>query len=527
MDALGLPRRLHRLHEFQFENQWYIADLDEGIVLPAPEPMRQILHLCESHTRKEILEKLRDTFDRGYLERIFLLLEALDMRGYLFSSVNETQSTISSKRLHLCVSPNFLLFKPQTGFITRWVHYNLLTALTKYADVSLILPKLSGDLGEETLFPSEGVERVPVSEWSMRCILQAVPSDCDGVLLLSPLSTIDLMWYRHVDLPVVSYIQNETLSWRTSVNVLIQHASVMREFDAITGDAPWILSFLRDVVEEVPPFTLILPGTDNLPAPPKLDKDSFRKELQARFTYKTVGEKLVGLSLDLSEVRWRLMIPELCLSHQNWTFISLHSLTKPFIGDRLQNLLWLDLTSHHDLMVLNAFLSRMDAFIYQNAPGIPVLPLLMALNAGCFCVVLGEFHGLIGERDALPHLTFLESYATAGNLSDALVSHLKEERVKREPISFSWMESARTLVQVFHRCHGNRFDRKLRYVNVNPVFKYHYVKSRGAIEVAAFLLPDLSNVSFESALKLTMEREFSSNEIQTVLKYMCLNRGEK
>ena len=31
-----------------------------------------------------------------------------------------------------------------------------------------------------------------------------------------------------------------------------------------------------------------------------------------------------------------------------------------------------------------------------------------ALNAGCFCVVLGEFHELIGERDTLPHFDFIK-----------------------------------------------------------------------------------------------------------------------
>ncbi len=56
---------------------------------------------------------------------------------------------------------------------------------------------------------------------------------------------------------------------------------------------------------------------------------------------------------------------------------------------------------------------------------------------------------------------------------------------------------------------------------MKPLFHYHYVKSEGAVESAAHLLPDFENVSLADALKWALEGKFSSNEIQVVLKRLC------
>lgn len=539
MDALHFPRHLHRLHEFHQEGQWYVADLDAGVVLPTPEPIREILTLCESCTQTEIVAELEGTFGGADLERAFLLLEALDARGFLFAGVKDILPQASAKRMHLCVSPNFLSLKPQTHFLTRWVHYNLLASLAKHADVSLILPKLRGEQEEEISFLTEAVERIPVSEWAMHALLKAVPSDCDGVLLLSPLSRQDLMWYRALEVPVISYLQSETFAWREEVNLLIQHATVMRDFDALVGDAPWLPSLYRGAVEKIPAFSPLFPGTDNLPVLSASDKAAFWEKLQDQFPDKALGrEALVGMLWGPSPAGREWLLPELCATHPNWTFVTCHPLARRFIGSRLLNLLCLDLFTHEDLMVFAAFISQMDVFIYHGAPGVPILPLLMALAADCPCLVDGEFGELVKEPALESCLSLLEPHQTVESLSAAIRLCLAKRQTPGRLGGFSWEGMAQGMVHIFQQGRARLSDKSeqalpqphsVRQLHraprdsraMKPVFHYHYVKNDGAVEVAAHLLPDFSNVSIEEALKLALGGKASPNEIQVVLKRLC------
>ena len=516
-DNLSFPRHLHRLHEFQYDGQWFVADLDAGVVLPEPEPIRQILSLCETHTHAEIVRELVPAFDRKRLEEAFLLLDAFDERGWLFADVKLLSPTIATKRLRICVSPNFLFFKQQTDFFTQWVHYHLLAALAKVADVALLLPKLQREQEAGVSFPAEAIERIPVEEWGMHAILPAIPNDCDGVLLLSPFTRQDLMWYRHVECPVVAHVQSETVTGRGAVNVLLQHATVMRDFDTLVVDALWTMAMLQGRIEKTPPFEWLLPGTDNLPLPEKMEKASFWNGLAAQFPDKQFGsEALVGINCP-SQQEW--LLPQLCASNPNWTFIAFDPLVKALVGNRLPNLLSLDIFTADDLMVFNAFVAQMDVLVYQGRLGTPILPLLMAIRAGCPCLVDGDFEQWTKMPAFASCLSPLPSGAV-GDVSEAIQRRLSTLPKDKPAVSCTWEEAAQQLVQVFQQCHQRRVT--LNYMRYSrrqkPLFHVHYVKSRPSVETAAHLLPDFANANLEDALRLALEEEISPNEVEVVLK---------
>ena len=215
------------------------------------------------------------------------------------------------------------------------------------------------------------------------------------------------------------------------------------------------------------------------------------------------------------------LLPELCATHPNWTFVTCHPLARQLIGSRLPNLLCLDLFTHEDLMVFAAFISQMDAFVYQGAPGVPILPLLMALAADCPCLVDGEFGELVKEPAFESRLSLLERGPTVESLSETIRLCLAKRPTPRQPGGFSWEGMAQGMVEVFQHCHGVRQHHRAPRDSrpMKPLFHYHYVKSEGAVEVAAHLLPDFSNVNLEAALKLALKGQFSPNEVQVVKTY--------
>lgn len=156
----------------------------------------------------------------------------------------------------------------------------------------------------------------------------------------------------------------------------------------------------------------------------------------------------------------------------------------------------------------------------KGAPGVPILPLLMALGADCPCLVSGGFAELAREPVFESRLFLLEKEPTVEHLSEYLHQSLAKRQMPRQPLSFSWEGMVQKMIQVFHECHSVR-QRHLSSQGeraMKPLFQYHYVKSEDAVEVAAHLLPDFSNVNFETALKLALEGEISPNEIRVVEK---------
>lgn len=529
MDPLGTPRHLHTLHEFEQEGQTYLADLEEGIVIPVSKSVREILRRCESQTRAEIVAELEDVFEKDALREAFTYLEALDARGLLFGGVAEIPSRPLGERFRLCVSPRFLLHKTETGVCVRWVHYHLISALTRHAEVALLLPKLEGEDEEDIPFlTGEDVERIPVESWAMEHLLRAAPTDCDGLLLFSPPTPQELMWYHHAEMPVVSYVQSETLASRKELNVLLQHAAAMRDCDALVTDAPWVFSAMDGIVSRFPVSVTLPPGTDDLTLPAELDRTTFLTGLQAQFPGKRLGaEAFVGVSLDRSLSRRERLLPELCLAHPDWTFVAFHPLAKTLLGSRIPNLLCLDLFTHEDLLILATFTAQMDAFAYQPGLGASALPLMMARSAGCPVVFYGEeeecgaaFGGpRRTAKPAQPQDTSVES------LSSAISACLTTRRKGAESLTTSWDTVAQRLLDVFRACLARQAGLSARCLGpTKPLFHYHYVKSSGSVEVTASLLPGFTEASVEDALKLALAGEHSENEIQAVLRHLRSRR---
>ncbi len=107
-------------------------------------------------------------------------------------------------------------------------------------------------------------------------------------------------------------------------------------------------------------------------------------------------------------------------------------------------------------MVFAAFISQMDVFVYQGGPGVPILPLLMALAADCPCLVDGEFGELVKEPGFESRLSLLENAPTIEGLSEAIRLCLANRHRPRHPGGFSWEGMAQGIVQVFQQCHGVR-----------------------------------------------------------------------
>ena len=522
MDPLALPRKLHTLHEFQQDGQRHVADLDEGIAVPITESMGEILRLCESRTRREIHGELSARISHAEILDAFGQLELLEQQGLLFGRVLDETTRPGAATPRICISPRFLLHKGGTSALARWAHYQLVFALLARAEVVLLLPELEGEDEDDIPFlTGEDIERIRPASWEMGDLLRSVPTNCDAVLLLSPLTLADLMWYTHQEVPVVSYVQGETLQSHRAKGILLQHATVARECDTLVLDAPWLAAFMQPALAQMPRTVWIPPGVEDLRLDIGLDREAFLTSLRQSMPGSVIGGgPLIGVGLAASTARREGLLADLCVEHPDRTFVTCHDLATPVYGNRIPNLISLDLRTHEDALVLATFLPYMDVFLADEEAGTPMLPIWMALDAGCPIVFCGATRALLDtpfEDNA--HYARPE-FGDVSSATERALASSTSRRARRH--SFTWDSAADRLLEVAQGARGGsdkvanaRLTRPSR-----PLFHYRQSKGDGAVANAASLLPHLRLTSKEEAIRLALQGRHSANEVELVLSYL-------
>jgi hypothetical protein len=114
------------MQQFEEGSEWFVADLDVGVTLPVPEPIRAALSLCETHSRHGLVRRLRREYPRRRIDWALEMLGLMDRRGWLFGEELRVRPARPERRLHVCVPPHFLITQGGSRPMTRWVDFRLL-----------------------------------------------------------------------------------------------------------------------------------------------------------------------------------------------------------------------------------------------------------------------------------------------------------------------------------------------------------------------------------------------------------------
>ena len=252
---MKFPRKLNRTYRFQKNNRWYVADLDNQVLLAVNEIIVSILKLCENDNKLSIISKLREMYTSEDLRSAFKQLEQFSELGVLF---NHGIPQNSAKKLPARI---FVPFREYTSVLTRFANARLIKELSNFCEVVVQIPENSvpGDfqLGDEA-----DIECVTFSKGDTLHWMLQIPPD-SGILLLNSRDSMDSLLYQHLDAPIVQYIRSAELVSKTDLDNVLNSYNLMRQKDRLIVDSIWLPIFFKkygicpDHFDFVPPGLIL------------------------------------------------------------------------------------------------------------------------------------------------------------------------------------------------------------------------------------------------------------------------------
>ena len=237
---MKFPRKLNKIYNFQKNDKWYAADLDNQVLLEVNEIIIVILDLCENHNNLSIISKLRETYTSEALRSAFKQLEDFSELGFLFTP---EVSGISDKRVKNPPSKIFVPFREYASVFTQFANALLLEELSKLCQVIVQIPEDRSR--KDVQFGNEAdIEYVTFSERDTLHWMLQIPQD-SGILLLNSRTDTDSLLYQHLDFPIVQYLRSAELVSKTSLNNVLKSYNLMMPKDRLIVDSIWLSIFLE------------------------------------------------------------------------------------------------------------------------------------------------------------------------------------------------------------------------------------------------------------------------------------------
>jgi len=532
----SFPRHLHNLYKFEDEGELYVADLVRGMVVQVDTIILDILDLCSEYTTDQILKLLAGKYSYADICNRIDQLKRFDKLGLLFSEDKVDKVTLIEKEkgLKIFVTPGALYKTGEISYTVDLQNRNLIDALIKHTEVNFYLP-----MKEESKHPGldkllskeERVTTIPFNDNRILCDVTSVPSDCDVILSLTPLDLHELSFYRYASIPVVTYIQNESLINPEAINALLARCSASREFDLMVTDASWLVSLLKPFLRDDKVFHVVLPS-------PVVD---FSEDINAAKTIvaNALGETeiaakpMVGVSSSCYPRRILETIECLSLALSDITFIGIGSdleylariLSKAFRCFGIQNT--------EDLATIPLLFRALDALIFHLEPGASTFCLFNAMSCGTTIIMVGPKNASSGMQDVTHFVEWEKSYNNNArppleNIISKIafiISHPAEktmfgEKSRKFAVSHTWQQLAHGLYGLIKRAISAKESHLWSNDKPHFLFTRQYNKAIGVIENTSFEIPGFFRCNIRDGIASSLSRDHEPWEVKVVLDYL-------
>ncbi|MCY3721518.1 MAG: hypothetical protein OXG97_04805 [Candidatus Poribacteria bacterium] len=258
---LQFPVKLNHQHRFEYNQQWYVVDLEVGEVVQIDGVIHSILDYCETCTFHELIERLKHKYPKQTLFAGIRKLERLAKLG-LVCSQNVCESILSVKNAVKTQTRLFVLHSLDATDPYLEDSWALLRAMAESVEINYALfntqelpPTLRGTNIQGFFIQTEG-------DHSLARYLAGLADSYNALLLLHGDSLKVLQLLEYIPLPVIirtsSDIQGTTAASRihgvpkveTVVNNTLALHTTMRPFDAAVIDSPWLYHIVSHLLNQ-------------------------------------------------------------------------------------------------------------------------------------------------------------------------------------------------------------------------------------------------------------------------------------
>lgn len=537
---IQLPRNLQQVHIFEEDGISYVANLQSGEVIQIDPLTADILTLCETNDNTGVLKILSDRYPEGEILEGLKTLSG-NIGKFLFEpeAVPALPHKISESRLRIFVPHGFMKYKDAMSPTLNVGIYNLLVALTKYADVFIEADNNPGLMEQREQLTALGIQFVSdLFESNKDAPIQApnrsIIESCNGILALSPHPHEELNYFRHNTIPVISHVSSDRHLREATINKVLSHHALQRNFDCICPDTPWIVEELETLTGSH--FT----GINTIPSGVDIEVYSPQNRQQAREAVASiVGEEtilampFVGLINGFQPQNSLRMIEALADFHKNVAFIILDPILSNYHSQNARNVFYINLQRPEDTVALPWIYNACEFIMFPSIIGTPFSMVIEAFACGVPALALTPTHlpkdfgncvkSIPITRDAttgkfvIPTATVSEQINKL--LGDSEMRATLSRNAREVTRNYSWDQAARHLIELFTELNEKKTQNPVpNYPDV--AFSSYYDKAQNVVKSGAMQLDGFFKHGVEEGLAQTLLAEHTPEEVRTVLHHV-------
>ncbi len=543
---IRFPRTLQQIHTFEKDGVWYVANLQTGDVIQIDDITADILALCSMHDNAGILKKLGYKYSEGQILETLKKLNS-DIETFLFEPEQNLRSTAQGK-LRIFVPYGFMKYKAILSPTTNVGIYNLLTALAKYAEVFVEIDNDDATKQQReqlmTLgiqFTSDIFELIDTTRYTAN---RFIVDGCNGILALSPHPYEELNYFRHNTIPVVSRIYSDRELRESTINKLLSHQALCRDFDSVCADTPWIANELNWLMRtqtdslrydssRIEDVHIIPNGVDTNVYSPQNRQQA--REAVASIVGETsiLNSPFVGILKGFQPQNSIGMIMELADLHRDTVFIVLDPILAQDRPQQQRNVFYINLEQPEDTVALPWIYSACEFIIFPTVIGMPFSMVLEAFACGVPGLALAST-ALTEELTAATFSVPLTRDETTGKfvISTAIISEqinaLLDNPEARETLStkarqialnYSWDKTAQRFVALFTELDAKKAENTIpKYPDV--AFSPYYDRAQNTFKTGVTQLDGFFKQGVEEGLTQTLLTNHTPEETRTVLQHI-------
>lgn len=527
------------IHRFQKDGIWYVANPELGEILQIDPLTAEILKLCTTSDNAGILEKLGDRYSEG---QILQSLKALsgDIESQLFEPQREPtfSPTADKEKLGIFIPHGFMKYQETLSPNTNVEIYNLLTALTKYAEVFVEIDNASVAMAQREHLMALGIQFVSdifeSTDQPTYAANRFIVDDCDGILALSPHPYEELNYFRHNTIPIVSRVYSDRNLREATLNKVLSHHSLQRSFDSVCPDTPWMVEELETLTgSHFNGLNTIPSGVDTEVYSPQ-DRQQAREAVASIVKDQSIMDApVVGILNGFQPQNSIKMVEKLAHLHKDTVFIVIDSIFARQQYQQHQNVFYINLQQPADTVALPWIYNACELIIFPTVIGTSFSMVLEALACGVPGLALNSTELPEDLAACLISIPLTQEDITGkfliptGAISEQ-IHMLIGAQDTRETLSaesqkiaknYSWEKTAQRFVTLFAAL--NEKVTENRQSNHSPIaFSQYYDKAENVLRPGATQLDGFFKQRVEEGLAQTLLLDHTHGEVRTVLQHL-------
>lgn len=540
---IDFPVTLHEIEKFQIDDQNYIVDLDQNEIVCVDLVVWNVLEMCDSNSREEIIRHLKEQHTESEIFEAFECLK-LFAESNLLVSTTARRAPDEDRKLRLLT----FLSQIPTSQSEDGRNYLLLESLSQNMEVTVGLPK---DQWDQSYSDDQVFRFIPTETNLKRALTYYISATYDVTIAFGPvdfgLLSVEvnevIPFFSWNNVPTIVRVHSGVKNEAAFINFVLAVHGAKRPFDAIVVDAPWVIHRFQNLLSSDIDFCIIADPVDLERFQPYEDKMIGKRCINAIFDTQEVFQKpVVGIIAgEVPEINYRVgkFIAQLC--PELFFLVFAPGLPDLYLNKLPSNLVFYTETEQFgtDPHLLPMLLNAMDScFFHANlqssssalfqslACGIPTLIGTMAPipEFGNACAVIESKRG-ITDREYLNRVL--------DDLKQLLADPSEMDRLSKDgrklAESFSTDAISAQFINLIHSLNQRQFETQATSSDrpLPNLFCYSYDSNHGSVRSQALQHPHTSSESIEVALAKEFLESHTRLQAETLLTEICNGDRER